>query len=128
GWGATSFYSEFDAAGHLLLDGRIGLLGPPGTEADTYRAYRFEWRGEPTDTPAIVVEAANAYVSWNGATEVATWQLLGGRTREQMSVVASARKRTFEAQLPVPGDAAYVAVRALGVDGRVLAMSKTLQR
>ncbi|MGZ8706058.1 MAG: arylsulfotransferase family protein [Gaiellaceae bacterium] len=128
GWGATSFYSEFDAAGHLLLDGRIGRLGPPGTEADTYRAYRFEWRGEPTDLPAVVVEAANAYVSWNGATEVATWQLLGGQTREQLSVVASARKRTFETRLPMPGDPAYVAVRALGLDGRVLAMSKTLQR
>lgn len=30
GWGATSFYSEFSDDGRLLLDGRIGRLGPPG--------------------------------------------------------------------------------------------------
>jgi hypothetical protein len=126
GWGATSFYSEFDAAGHLILDGRIGRRGVPGTEADTYRAYRFEWRGEPTDAPAIAVNGGSAYVSWNGATDVATWQLLAGPSPTELSVVAAAAKRAFETGMPLPTGAAYAAVRALAADGRVLATSKTV--
>jgi hypothetical protein len=128
GWGATSFFSEFDAGGRLLFDGRIGLLGAPGTEADTYRAYRFEWKGTPTDIPAVAVEGGSAYVSWNGATEVASWRLLAGPAAEQLSAVAAAPKRAFETQLPVPESSAYVAVQALASDGSVLATSKAVQR
>jgi hypothetical protein len=126
GWGATSYFSEFDADGHLVLDGRIGLLGAPGTEADTYRAYRFQWKGEPTDSPALTINGGSAYVSWNGATEVATWELLAGPGPDQLSVVAAAPKRTFETGMPVPSGAADVEVRALGADGQVLGTSRVL--
>ena len=128
GWGATSFFSEFDERGRLIFDGRIGLLGAPGTEADTYRAYRFEWKGEPTDLPAIALQGGSAYVSWNGATEVASWRLLGGSTPGQLTAVASASRRTFETGMPLPPDTPYVAVQALASDGRVLATSKIVPR
>jgi hypothetical protein len=128
GWGATSYFSEFDAAGRVILDGRIGRLGAPGTEADTYRAYRFEWVGAPTDVPAIAINGRSAYVSWNGATGVALWRLLAGPSPDQLTVVASAVKRAFETGIPLPADAAYVAVEAVGADGAVLATSKALRR
>jgi hypothetical protein len=128
GWGATSFFSEFDANGRLLFDGRIGLLGAPGTEADTYRAYRFEWKGEPTEPPAIAIAGSSAYASWNGATEVASWRLLGGSAPDQLTPVAAAPKRTFETGMPLPADTPYIAVQALSSDGRVLATSKIVVR
>lgn len=128
GWGATSYFSEFDSTGRLVFDGRIGRLGAPGTEADTYRAYRFEWKGTPTDAPAIVLNENSAYVSWNGATEVAEWRLLAGGSPDDLRVVAAAIKRAFETGIPLPADAAYVAVQAVAADGTVLATSKTLQR
>jgi hypothetical protein len=128
GWGATSFYSEFDASGRLLLDGRIGLRGTPGTEADTYRAYRFEWKGDPTDTPAVAVRGGSAYVSWNGATEVESWQLLAGPAPGELTAVATVPKDGFETSIPVPANATYVAVRAIAADGRVLATSQTRRR
>jgi hypothetical protein len=128
GWGATSYYTEFDAAGRVVLDGRIGRLGAPGTEADTYRAYRFEWKGAPRDAPAIAIKGDAAYVSWNGATEVASWRLLGGPDPDHMSVIASALKQTFETGIPLPSDVACVAVQAVSHEGSVLAMSRTLRR
>jgi hypothetical protein len=128
GWGATSYYSEFDATGRPVLDGRIGRLGAPGTEADTYRAYRFEWKGEPTDLPSLAVDGGSAYVSWNGATEVASWRLLAGDDAEHLSPVAVVPKRTFETGLRLPPDSPYVAVDALDAEGRVLATSKTARR
>lgn len=65
-------------------------------------------------------------MSWNGATEVATWQLLAGSAPEQLDVVAAAAKRTFETGMPVPTGAAYVAVQALGAEGKVLGTSKVV--
>jgi hypothetical protein len=60
-------------------------------------------------------------VSWNGATDVAAWQLLGdgrpGRT---------APRTGFETALRVPAKVRAVAVRALAHTGRVLATSRTL--
>lgn len=128
GWGATSYFSEFDSTGRLLFDGRIGRLGAPGTEADTYRAYRFEWSGTPTDTTAVALKAGSAYVSWNGATDVVEWRLLAGASPNDMRVAATALKRAFETGIPLPADAAYVAGEAVAADGTVLATSKTLQR
>jgi hypothetical protein len=128
GWGATSYYSEFDEQGRLVLDGRIGRLGPPGTEADTYRAYRFDWKGEPTDVPAVAVEGGSVYVSWNGATGVASWRLLTGPDAEHLSAIGSVPRSGFETPLALPADARFIAVEALNADGRVLAVSRTLPR
>jgi hypothetical protein len=126
GWGATSYFSEFDSSGRVVFDGRIGRLGAPGTEADTYRAYRFEWKGAPTDAPAVALNANSAYVSWNGATEVTEWRLLAGTSPDDLHVAASAVKRAFETGIPLPADAAYVAVQAVAADGTILGTSKTL--
>jgi hypothetical protein len=37
-------------------------------------------------------------------------------------------KTGFEAGIPLPADGKYVAVQAVDADGKVLAVSKTLQR
>jgi hypothetical protein len=128
GWGATAYYTEFDERGRVVLDARIGRRGPPGTEADTYRAYRFDWRGEPTDSPAIALSGGNLYVSWNGATEVTSWEVLAGSDPQQLSSSGTVPKSGFETAIPLQGETAYVAVRALAGDGRVLGTSNALKR
>ena len=45
GWGSQGYFSEFDARGRLLFDGRVARGN------DTYRAYRFPWE-RPPDPPA----------------------------------------------------------------------------
>jgi hypothetical protein len=128
GWGANAYFSEFDARGHLILDASIGRPGAPGKEADTYRAYRFDWTGETSDKPAIVLRSGKIYVSWNGATRVARWDVVAGSAPQQLSSIRTVAKNGFETVIPLQSKAAYVAVRALGPDGRVLGRSKTLKR
>jgi hypothetical protein len=128
GWGATAYYSEFDERGRIVLDARIGRRGPPGTEADTYRAYRFDWTGAPTDRPVITVSGGSLYVSWNGATEVASWEILAGPDPQQLGSVRTVAKSGFETAIPLQGETEYVAVRALAGDGRVLGTSNALKR
>ncbi|WP_165358713.1 arylsulfotransferase family protein [Haloactinopolyspora alba] len=112
GWGAEPFYSEYTAEGELLYDAKL-------SGGDNYRAYRLPWEGDPTRPPRLEVEDRMAYVSWNGATEVASWRFLGGPDAEDATEVATVPREGFETTMPVP-DQPYVAAEALDADGNVL--------
>jgi Arylsulfotransferase (ASST) len=131
GWGALPYYSEFDAQGHVLLDAYFGHGKPPLKDADSYRAFRFVWHGEPDDPPALAVTAQTAYVSWNGATDLAHWRLLVGEANDDLKVVRTVLKHGFETAIPLPAKGRltrYVAVEAIGQGGRVLGTSPTIKR
>jgi Arylsulfotransferase (ASST) len=117
GWGSQPAFSEFDSGGRLLFDGRIGEGN------DNYRAYRGGWTGRPETEPALVVDGGEAVASWNGATEVVRWQLLAGDRRSALRPAGLAPRTGFETSLPIPAGARWVAARALGPRGGVLAES-----
>src|SRR5262245_23862716 len=98
GWGQQPHVTEFDRAGEALLD-----LGFGGKDADSYRAYRAEWTGRPADDPAVSASRdggrVTAYASWNGATDVATWQLVAGPDAQRLRPIATAPKSAFETKL-----------------------------
>jgi hypothetical protein len=74
GWGGSPYVTEPDRSGRIAFDARL----PRGGQS--YRAFRFPWEGRPQDRPAAAVGGGSLYASWNGATEVASWQLReGGR-------------------------------------------------
>ncbi|WP_164700000.1 arylsulfotransferase family protein [Modestobacter sp. KNN46-3] len=113
GWGSRPYYSEFDADGTLLWDAALG-------SGDNYRAYRAEWSATPADPPDAVLEDGAVYVSWNGATEVASWRLVAGEDEVAAEAGEPVARSGFETRLPVDGDPAYLAVEALDAEGRVL--------
>lgn len=125
GWGSEPFFSEFDRAGNLLLDGHFG------SGADSYRVFRFPWRGQPTDDPAIAATRDGDDVlvstSWNGATQVARWQVRVGDDPNHLVPVLSAPKTQFETTLIIPSGPRYVQVRALNARGAVIGSSAELE-
>ena len=127
GWGGWPYVSELSKSGKVLFDAYFGHGKPPGEDADTYRAYRIVWSGHPTDVPAIAVAGGKVYVSWNGATAVKQWRVLAGDASDKLRATAAVGKRGFETAIPLAGSGRYVAVEALGADGKVLAVSKTLK-
>jgi hypothetical protein len=128
GWGGWPYVSELDRNGRVLFDAYFGHGKKPGEDADTYRAYRFLWNGRPKEPPAIALAGGKAYVSWNGATDVARWQVLVGKANDDLSVVASARKSGFETAIPFQAGGKYVAVQALDRKGAVIGVSRTVKR
>ena len=66
-------------------------------------------------------------VSWNGATDVARWQVVAGPDARHLRLVATAAKGGFETEIHL-GHLfdRLVAVRALAPDGRVLASSRAV--
>jgi arylsulfotransferase ASST len=127
GWGSEPVLSEFASDGELLLSASF----PP--EAESYRAFRFPWSGQPDDDPAVVADRAASeekvtlYASWNGATEVATWEVLAGPNPDELEVVASVPRKGFETAITVETPEAYVGVRAKNGSGRVLGTSKAVE-
>jgi hypothetical protein len=103
GFGAQPWFSQFSAGGRLVFDARLPV------DDGSYRAYRFAWRGRPVTSPVAVVRDGSVYASWNGATDVAFWQVGSRRVRAS----------GFETSIPVSGSP--VVVRALDARGRVLA-------
>jgi hypothetical protein len=123
GWGHQPYVTEFGPHGKPLLDLRFGRSG-----VDSYRAYRFAWVGRPHRKPAVAVKGDTLYASWNGATEVRFWQLLTGPERKTLTPLLTVPKTGFEAAIPLPENAPWVAVRALDRLGRSLARSAAVGR
>ena len=125
GWGGAPYLTEYGRDGRVVFDARIAV-------GDSYRAYRFPWRGHPKDRPAIAArsgdgDAVTVYASWNGATGVAGWQVVAGNNPKRMQPVGSAPRRGFETVISVRTDARFVAVRALGRVGRPIGASRAVR-
>jgi hypothetical protein len=124
-WGSASRVSEFSPDGTLLLDGAFeqGI--------SSYRAYRTEWEGQPARDPEVAVDAATGEVHaiWNGATGVATWRVLAGRSEARLHPVAHAPWNGLDTAVPLPErirrgrDTGHLQVQALDHRGRVIGTS-----
>lgn len=119
GWGSKGYYSEFTADGTLISDMAIG-------GCQSYRAFKQTWIATPTDSPAAVFDddKTTIKVSWNGATEVASWRLVTGPDKASATAQPPVPMEHFETSLPVPDGAAYVAIQALDAQGQVIGETK----
>ncbi|WP_263992564.1 arylsulfotransferase family protein, partial [Mycolicibacterium madagascariense] len=124
GWGVAGRVSEVTPAGRLVYD---------ATMPSTYRAYLCPWRGAPPGPPTVTIDAAAnppaAHASWNGATDVATWQLLRDDSGTS-TVVATVPWNGLDTAIGL--DAGHrptgtYRVRALDAAGRVIADSPATQ-
>jgi hypothetical protein len=127
GWGMQPYFTEFDSAGQLVLDGRF--VGANSS----YRAYKFQWFGMPDAAHPPRVAAVRrgrreeVYASWNGATQVSSWRVFGGAGPTRLRWAAVARKRGFETRITLRRVRAYVAVQALDRRGQTLATSASVR-
>src|SRR5215217_134807 len=126
GWGSAPFVSEFSREGELLFEARF----PPGCES--YKAFRFLWEGHPTDVPAVAVERrpegkVAIYVSWNGATEVESWEAVSGPSPGPLAPLVSVPREGFETAMLAQTYGPYVAVRAKDRSGEILGTSDPVE-
>lgn len=88
-----------------------------------YRAHKADWVGHPTTTPDVYALNGMVYVSWNGATEVAYWNVYSTGILGYMSYVGSVNKTGFETSYNTSIDIGYVQVGAYTADGEFLGNS-----
>jgi hypothetical protein len=122
GWGEQPYVTEFSPSGEVVFDARLPAPG------QSYRAYRVPWSATPASPPAVAVRATSPgtvmiYASWNGATDVRSWRILGGDGSAALDPLAAVARSGFETAIPLPADHQWFAVQALGSDGQVLGTS-----
>jgi Arylsulfotransferase (ASST) len=120
GWGERPYFTEYDRRGRVILDGHFI------SQTASYRAYRFPWSGTPSAPPALVGSAGGGqmtlYMSWNGATNVASWRILGGASAGALQALETVPDSSFETSATVPQQQ-YAEVQALDSHGDVLGTS-----
>jgi hypothetical protein len=132
GYGNLPNFTEYSSSGAVLLDGTLGR------GVQSFRTYLSAWTGHPSEPPAIAATrtgttSVSVSTSWNGATEVASWQLLVGVSPSSLAPVATVAKSGFETtatvNVPVSVSAmpVYVQSRALSASGAVLGSSAPLR-
>lgn len=93
----------------------------------TYRAYKFNFTGTPTEPPDLAVFSFGTsadttitavYASWNGATEVARWNFFSAG--EIPVLLGSTPKTGFETLFQVNGYHPSVFAEAVDKDGNSL--------
>jgi hypothetical protein len=125
GWGQQPYFSEFAPDGRLVFDGHLPSF------FQSYTVFKFPWTGQPSEPPRIAARVVRGqltvYASWNGATNVASWRVLGGAAQGQLSPVATAARSDFETAIALSAPQTYLAVQALDSSGAVLASSQTVK-
>jgi hypothetical protein len=119
-WANVPEITEFSPSGSVNMD--LSLSGY------SYRGFRFAWDGQPTQPPAIAAQhtgtGTTVWASWNGSTEVASWEVLGGPDASHLSAIGlPVTKSGFETTIPLSGQYGTLAVQALSSSGSVLATS-----
>ena len=119
GWGTAGSFTELGPDGSVRLDARFA------DGSVSYRAFRFELDAQPKGRPATLVVrnpdgSLTLYVSWNGATRVAKWQLVAGTSTDRMKPVQTQRHTGFETAIALPVTSGYVSVVALDALGKQL--------
>jgi hypothetical protein len=127
GYGGVPAISEFAPGGTLLFDAHLPF------DMAFYRAFRFPWSGHPSSPPVALANLNNTgeetivHMSWNGASEVASWRVLAGGHRGSLVSQTTIPTSGFESSTILPKKYAYVMTQALDGAGHVLGTSRTVQ-
>lgn len=127
GWGNNAYVSEHDEEGNLLLWANFAH-----DAVMNYRAMKFEWEGNPTDSPALWTYSRAAdpfsptsfYVSWNGATRVKSWRFFGAHNvTGPWQYLDTVNKTGFETEYT--NNSFYMWTRAEALDGKGAVLGKS---
>lgn len=125
-WGALPRFSEFDGNNDLIYDGALP------TTYNSYRGYRHEWHAQPDTSPTATAtrnDSGDAVVHavWNGATEVATWDVIDAVNRAGHGPVASAPWNGLDTAISVNEVVDSIIVIARDSNGREIGRSGAVQ-
>ncbi|KAI5461795.1 ASST-domain-containing protein [Mariannaea sp. PMI_226] len=104
-YGQTPVFREYGPSGDSL-DVRSEVRFGTDTGAQTYRAYKSEWKATPRAwAPSLVFEnnsTMKGYVSWNGATEVEYWNVYTVSRGAVLESIGRATAHGFETVIDIP--------------------------
>lgn len=107
GYGPIPVVREFGPGNDgkdLLWEGRFGH----NDKAQSYRVFKHEWHATPMLwDPSLVIEkgwpSVRGYVSWNGATEVESWNVYRIWENSKVELIGKTMNKGFETKFHITG-------------------------
>ncbi|TFY58012.1 hypothetical protein EVJ58_g6673 [Rhodofomes roseus] len=126
GGGTNPWISEYLPNGTMIYSAALGGEGLVDSLIENYRSLKTTtWIGYPQTAPDIAFNGSTVWASWNGATEVAEWEILTGAHPSILRPVAVVPKDGFETEITIDS-AKYARARAYDAWGAVLGQSHVL--
>lgn len=126
GFATSPMISEYNSQNQEIYNLQYGFSSP-----GSFRSYKFDgWHGTPFYPPKVVAQldedgSATVFVSWNGATDVVSWDVMANNGSGSLMKVASAAKGGFETAIIISTKGLKnFRVNAIGAQGAVLAQSQ----
>lgn len=125
GWG-TMYPSVTEARmdGTVAFELTFGQYVTPTMTRNSYRAFRDVWEGDPQWPPVLVAsqtmsDALQLNYSWNGATNVISYNVYAGETLDDMHLFETTLKDGFETVtvIDTPGADCVYQIEPVDVDG-----------
>lgn len=113
GWGSKyPTLTEVHPDNSIAVEMQFLPHDDPAIIRNSYRVLRSPWTGAPTGSPRLVVESneidqATLYFSWNGATDVASYQIFAGHQLDSLAPIGTADKMGFETEFAVANADSY---------------------
>ncbi|KAM0252535.1 hypothetical protein ACHAQJ_007667 [Trichoderma viride] len=136
GWGYYPGFVEYTSDGTPIMDFQRGMMGgEPLPDMFAYRVNKGDWTGKPSWPPSVAADAPNnstldatIYVSWNGATDVASWAIFASNDHSTISdytnLIVESPRQGFETTIPLTTSknitCRYVGAAAVSSSGDVL--------
>ncbi|KAJ5731792.1 uncharacterized protein N7483_006300 [Penicillium malachiteum] len=131
GWGHSAAFTEFAPDGSVLCDMHYGPSAwNTFGRTKSYRVFRGDWIGLPTQPPDVAIEDEMLYVSWNGATEVDRWQLEVKGDDDSFFIFSQVFTTGFETEIELTSQllqGSSIRVLGLDIEGNTLGSSDVLQ-
>jgi Arylsulfotransferase (ASST) len=127
GWGVESLTSEFTPDGTLLY----GASLPEGMYS--YRGLLLPWTATPHHAPAVAAGRDQdsgttvLYASWNGATDVAGWEVNAGSEHNHLRPLGIATRHGFETVIPLKRQPRFASVTPVDRKGKRLRRSPVIR-
>jgi len=125
GYGRLPNFTELGPAGQVLLDGTLG------SQVQNFNTFLAPWSARPRSRPAVLAERSGSAlvvsVSWNGATDVASWRVLAGSSPGTLAPVTTAARSGFQTTITASAAGPFLVVQALDARGAVIGASATVK-
>jgi hypothetical protein len=124
-WSGNAYITEHTFDGDLLLEARFA-----STRFVTYRSYKHNFTAYPSEPPTLKAQSYGTspettttvcYVSWNGATEVDSWEFY--RNDSTAVPVGRVERSGFETMFQIAGYQPSLYAQAVSATGIILGRS-----
>ncbi|KAH9825944.1 Arylsulfotransferase (ASST) [Teratosphaeria destructans] len=125
-WGEHAYITEHTADGHPVM---YAKLADRESNVMIYRSNKYNWTAQPLTKPALWTYSRNeakmiAFASWNGATEIRSWNFYtSGSPDGPWELAGNVEKTGFETEFNTDRVATWTYAEALDGDGRALETS-----